>query len=235
MRHYLIVDDNQAFAENLAEIIRDVGDEMTVAGSGAEAISLVKANRYDAIVTDMRMPVMNGTALVHNLRRVDPGLPAIVATAYTGDDDLAAARKEGLLAILPKPVPLDRLLMLLGIARRDGLVVVVEDDTALSDNLSEMLRDRGFSVVTACSIVETERLGPVAPFLALVDLRIPGGPDGAAMVRLGAQFPAMPKMVITAFSEGLPTVAYDELFAKPFNSDSLLHAVEVRYAQRSAA
>src|SRR5512134_1318642 len=128
MRRYLVVDDNRAFAENLAEIVRDLGDEVDVAASGEAALALARARRFDCLVTDMRMPFMGGAELVHRLRRVDPGLPAVVVTAHVGDDELERARQEGLLAVLPKPVPLGRLLEALAGARRDGLVVVVEDD-----------------------------------------------------------------------------------------------------------
>ena len=48
MRHYLIVDDNRAFAENLSEIVLDLGHEVTVDENGAEALRLAKARRFDA-------------------------------------------------------------------------------------------------------------------------------------------------------------------------------------------
>jgi CheY-like chemotaxis protein len=102
MRRYLIVDDNRAFAENLAEILEDDGAEVTVVAGGAEAIEAARKTKFDALITDMRMPVMSGARLVHEIRAVDPGLPAIVVTAYTGEDDLTAARDEGLLAVLPR-------------------------------------------------------------------------------------------------------------------------------------
>ena len=86
-RHYLLVDDNIDFAENLAEILRDEGHRATVAGSGAEALKALSKERFDAVLTDMRMPVMGGAQFVRELRRVDPGIPALVATAYTGDED----------------------------------------------------------------------------------------------------------------------------------------------------
>src|SRR5262249_4497974 len=184
MRRYLVVDDNRAFAENLAEILCDQGAEVSVAGGGEEALALSQKTRFDALVTDMRMPVMSGARLVHEIRAVDPGLPAIVVTAYTGETDLLAARQEGLLAVLPKPVPLDRLAKLLESARRDGLVALVDDDSALADNLGEILRDRGFSVVMAKSVSETERLGKVRAFVALVALRMTRGLHGAGRRRL---------------------------------------------------
>jgi DNA-binding NtrC family response regulator len=229
MRRYLIVDDNLDFAENLAEILRDLGDEVAIAGGGREALALAGEARFDAVLTDMRMPLMGGAELVHEIRRLDPGVAALVITAHAGDDALEAARREGLLAVMPKPVPVNRLLELLGVARRDGLVVIVEDDQRLSDNLGEALRGRGFAAVTAASVLETERLGPVQPFCALVDLRVPGGPDGEAMRRLAAKFPALPMIIMTAVHDAPPAPG-TEFFHKPFDTGTLLSAIERLHA-----
>jgi CheY-like chemotaxis protein len=232
MRSYLIVDDNRDFAENLAEIVRDMGNEVVVAESGREALELARGRRFDALLTDMRMPFMGGAQVVHEIRRMDPGLAALVITAHVGDNDLEAARREGLLAVLPKPVPVDRLLRLLETARRDGLVVIIEDDLVLSDNLTEVLRSRGFATVTAASVLETERLGPVRPFCALVDLRIPGGPDGEAMARLGQHYPGLPMIVVTGHVGETPPLPHRGFFPKPFETDALLTAVERLHASR---
>jgi CheY-like chemotaxis protein len=226
VRRYLLVDDNRVFAENLAEIVHDAsGAEVDLAAGGPEALERVRRTRYDAVVSDMRMPVMGGAELVHRIRRIDPGVAALVVTAYTHDDDLIAARRHGLLAVLAKPTPIAQLLELLTAARRDGLVALVEDDAALSDNLSEALRARGFAAVTAASVLETDRLGEVEPFAAVVDLRVPGGPDGAAMRRLGERVPGLPIIVITAHDVDVPG-AYRALFRKPFDTAELLGAVE---------
>jgi CheY-like chemotaxis protein len=234
MRKYLIVDDNAAFAENLAEIFADAGVEVDTVPSGPAALERVKQNRYDVLISDMRMPVMGGAELVHRIRRLDPGLPAVVITAYTHDDDLEAARHEGLLGVLPKPAPLERLVELCASARRDGLVALVEDDPDLADNLSEALRAQGFSAVTAASVVETERLGDVRPFAALVDLRVPGGPDGMAMSRLAHKFPTLPMLVITGHMEVAPPLEHAGLFEKPFSTNELLAVVERLYGSRRA-
>jgi CheY-like chemotaxis protein len=225
MRTYLVVDDNLDFAENLAEILRDRGDDAAIAANGREAVALASGRRFDAVLTDMRMPLMGGAELVHALRRSDPGVPAMVITAHVGDDALEAARREGLLAVLPKPVDVPRLLELLASARRDGLVAVIEDDLRLSDNLCEALRSRGFAAVTAASVTETERLGPVRPFCALVDLRMPGGPDGEAMRRLAAKYPGLPMIVASAYPDP-PPIPHEAFFSKPFDTRELLEALE---------
>ncbi|TMB33910.1 MAG: response regulator [Deltaproteobacteria bacterium] len=226
MRRYLIVDDNQAFAENVAEILTDAGAEVTIVAGGPQALEAARSRRFDALVTDMRMPVMSGARLVHEIRAVDPGLPAIVVTAYTGEDDLLAARDEGLLAVLPKPAPIPRLLELLRNARRDGLVALVEDDPALADNLAEALRDRGFSAVTAHSVAETGRLGGVRPFAALVDIRVKGGSDGEALRTVLRQNPGLPVLAMTAFPDCKHAVEAIPVFEKPFHTGKLLDAIE---------
>jgi DNA-binding NtrC family response regulator len=228
MRRYLLVDDNTAFAENLAEIVVDAGAEASIAHSGERALALIQTTRYDAIVSDMRMPAMGGAELIHRARAIDPALPAIVVTAYTADNELAAARQEGLLGIFSKPVPIDRLVAVLGQARRDGVVALVEDDAALADNLTEALRARGFAAITARSVLETEHLG-VRPFAGVVDLRVPGGPDGAAMQRLAGKYPGLPLLVITALDQP-PPVPNAGLFAKPFDTGALLAAIEKLHA-----
>jgi DNA-binding NtrC family response regulator len=231
MRHYLVVDDNLELAENLAEILQAEGAQAVAVGGAEAALAQVRAQRFDAVLTDMRMPVSNGAALVHQLRQLDPGLPACVMTAYTSDDDLAAARREGLLAVFGKPVPVEGLLRTLSAARRDGLVALVEDDPALLDNLTEALQERGFGVVTAASVTEADRLGPVRPCAAVVDLRLPGGPDGEALRRLEARFPELPRLVITAHASPDGPLPAAELFQKPFDTAALLDALERLHAQ----
>jgi CheY-like chemotaxis protein len=234
MRRYLVVDDNVPIAENLAEIFRDEGAEVTIVTNGAEAIEAIKGTRFDVMLTDMRMPGMSGAQLVHEIRRIDPELPAIIITAYIGSEDLSHAEGAGLLAALPKPIPLQRLLHLAAVARRGGLVAVLEDDTALADNLRELLTEGGFSVVVARSVLETERLGAFLPFVALVDMRVPGGPPGEGMRLLHQRFPDAPLIVMTAFDSEQPPVQPQQTFIKPFDTAKLLDVVEKMYEGRGA-
>ena len=238
-RRYLIVDDNAAFAENLAEILQDEGAVVTVAASGAEALAVIAASSgaassFDALVTDMRMPIMSGARLVHEVRRIDADLPAIIVTAYTAEDDLLAARQEGLLAVLPKPAPIGHLIALLATARRRGLVALVDQDLAMADNLAEALRQRGFSAVSAHSVAEAGRLGGVRPFVALADLRVSDGHDGDALRLLIGRFPGMPVLVVTAYGHGQPVPAGLPRFSAPLDTAALLDKVEAIY-ERSMA
>ena len=113
MRHrYLIVDDNRAFAENLAEIAVDDGAEVDVALGGRRALELVEARRYDLLVTDLRMPEVDGAELLLRVRAIVPALPVLVIAAEIDEDELADLRRLGVLAVLPKPTPIDQFLAL---------------------------------------------------------------------------------------------------------------------------
>lgn len=235
MPKVLVIDDNRPFAENLCEILEEAGHEVVIATSGEEALQRVAGASFDVMLSDMRMPEMGGAELVHRMRQLDPGLPALVITAFTRDNDLERARQEGLLAILPKPVPIPVLLSLIACARRDGLVALIEDDSKLLDNLTEALRERGFATVTASTVLEAARLGAVTPFVALVDLRVPGGPDGEAMRALLARYPGIATLVMTAHPDGPILAGTQSVFIKPFQTADLLNAVEKLHSQHRAS
>jgi CheY-like chemotaxis protein len=226
---YLLVDDNPEFLENLEEILSDSGAQIHAAASGEKALELIKARRFDAVVTDMRMPGMNGAEFLHQLRGIDPCVPVILLSAYSPDAQLNEARRDGLLGILSKPAQIPRLLELLSNARRGGTVVLVEDDVNLAENLTEALNNLGLTVCTASNVKEIEQIG-AKPFAALVDLKVPGSRAGESVSRVKACFPGARTVVITAFANDAQD--YDELFTKPFDTPTLLKRLEAIYADQ---
>ena len=167
-RRYLVVDDNQPLAENLAEILETSGAEVDVELDPRAALGRLQARRYSALVTDMRMPGLGGAELLAAARLTDPGLPALVVTAFIGDSDLARVERMGVLATLPKPIPVELLLQRLEQARRGAVVWVVSATTDRLTRVMEFVRDHGCTPV------------PLSP-----DDAAPGGPTPLLAV-LGA-------------------------------------------------
>jgi DNA-binding response OmpR family regulator len=231
MARYLLVDDNVAFAENLAEIIEDSGGEAVVAESGERALELARQSRFDVLVSDMRMPGMSGIDVVRRLRELDAGIPALIVTAFTAEEELERARRAGVF-VLPKPVPIAELLGLLAGARRDGVIALVEDDRALAENLREILRDRGFATVLANNLRDLDWMGDVPLFAAVIDLRLPGTPDGESLRRFRERFPQLPIVVATGHSELASQVPTADRFIKPFSTAQLVARIEALYAAR---
>jgi CheY-like chemotaxis protein len=142
-RRYLVVDDNRPLAENLAEILETSGAEVDVEVDPLAALRRLQARRYTALVTDMRMPGLGGAELLAAARTTDPALPALVVTAFIGDADLARVERMGVLATLPKPVPVETLLKRLEHARRGAVVWVVHGASDGVSRLMELVRDHG--------------------------------------------------------------------------------------------
>ena len=142
-RRYLVVDDNQPLAENLAEILETSGAVVDVELDPVAALRRLQARRYTALVTDMRRPGLGGAELLAAARQSDPSLPALVVTAFIGDADLARVERMGVLAALPKPIPVETLLQRLENARRGAVVWVVCGGSDRVSRVMEFVRDHG--------------------------------------------------------------------------------------------
>jgi CheY-like chemotaxis protein len=103
MKTVLVVDDEPtvrfALAEGLAD--RRRGIKVATAGSGLEAITVLESERVDLVLTDLRMPEMDGFELLAHLRRNFAGLPVIVMTALGGSE--TETRLEGAVECFTKP------------------------------------------------------------------------------------------------------------------------------------
>jgi DNA-binding response OmpR family regulator len=99
----LIIDDNLALAENVAEILACEGCVTEIAGSGEEALTKPFSSAPDVVVTDYRLPGVNGADLIRALRKMGLRPVAIIISARTDDDTVDDAYAVGA-AFLPKPI-----------------------------------------------------------------------------------------------------------------------------------
>jgi CheY-like chemotaxis protein len=81
----LVVDDNRALAENLAEALECEGSIAEVAASGEEALAILEVRCFDLVITDVRMPGIDGLEVLRAIHRRSPGCPVVVMTAYARD------------------------------------------------------------------------------------------------------------------------------------------------------
>ena len=104
-----VVDDKLAMAETLADGLGDHGFTATAIGSGRAALDALAEGRVDVLVTDLRMPDIDGLALVEAARTAD--VPAIVMTAYGAIDSAIESIRKGAYHYLTKPFKLDELVI----------------------------------------------------------------------------------------------------------------------------
>jgi two-component system response regulator HydG len=112
-RRVLVVDDDHTLAETIADGLSDRGFVAIAAGTSAEAAKRIGEEPFDALVTDLRMPGVDGLALLSVARRVAPGCPVIVMTAYSAVDTAVESIRRGAYHYLTKPFKVDELALFL--------------------------------------------------------------------------------------------------------------------------
>jgi two-component system response regulator AtoC len=100
----LVVDDEEGIREFVAEALEDNGHVAVRARDGAEAAARLRAQAFDLMITDLRMPEMDGMALVRAARAEQPEMEVIVLTAHGSVETAVEAMKLGAFDYLRKPI-----------------------------------------------------------------------------------------------------------------------------------
>ena len=112
-RRVLVVDDDATVRTSLAEALAEDGVEVTVAEDGVRALTMVGQAIPDVVLCDVRMPEMDGRALLAILRERAPSVDVIMMTAYDDMHTVVSAMQGGAVEFLVKPIDLDQLLTVL--------------------------------------------------------------------------------------------------------------------------
>ena len=104
MARVLVVDDEEGIREFVAEALEDDGHVVVRAKDGAEAAARLRAQAFDLVITDLRMPEMDGMALVRTARAEQPEMEVIVLTAHGSVETAVEAMKLGAFDYLRKPI-----------------------------------------------------------------------------------------------------------------------------------
>jgi two-component system response regulator AtoC len=110
-RSVLIVDDEEPMRHLLAVFLRERGYEVRAAANGEEALRELAARDHDLVLSDLRMPRMDGLALLAEVRRLHPDVTFIVMSAYGSHDVAIEAMKAGAYDYLSKPFKPDEVLL----------------------------------------------------------------------------------------------------------------------------
>jgi DNA-binding NtrC family response regulator len=114
----LVVDDRAEMAEIVAEALCERGYDGVAVTSGPDAFRRLHEERVDALVTDLRMPDVDGLTLLRLSRMLDPTRPVILMTAYSSLDTALEAAEAGTWQYLTKPFRVEALERLLDEALR---------------------------------------------------------------------------------------------------------------------
>jgi two-component system NtrC family response regulator len=133
METILVVDDEKNYLLVLSAVLEDEGYEVLTANSGHEALEIQKSSDLDLILTDMKMPAMDGLELLENVKASDPDLPVIMMTAHGTIDKAVEAMQKGAYSYILKPFDNERLTIY--VKKAVALFQVVKENRRLRETV----------------------------------------------------------------------------------------------------
>ena len=99
----LIVDDEVDLSVNMKELLEDEAKNIFIANNGEEGLEILKTQKIDCVVSDVKMPVMDGLKMIEIARQLGLNMPFIFYTGHGSAELKRMARELGALDLLTKP------------------------------------------------------------------------------------------------------------------------------------
>lgn len=125
--HVLVIDDDQTILDAYTDVLSRHGYTVTPCPDSTKVMGLLKTQRYDAILLDIRMPGIEGTDLLPLIKKLQPAVPVLVVSAYCDDTNRDYYQTLGASAALAKPFSHEALLDALSrvLDQEEGIPVVL--------------------------------------------------------------------------------------------------------------
>jgi two-component system response regulator FlrC len=130
----LVVDDEEGIREFVAEALEGAGHDVVASASGDAALGELRRRSFDLMITDLKMPGMDGLTLLERAREAEPNLEVIVLTAHGSVDAAVKAMKLGAFDFVQKPISgLDELRLIAARALERRSLLALRERAARSD------------------------------------------------------------------------------------------------------
>ena len=136
MAHILIVDDEERMRHLLSIMLESRGYRVDQAGDGLEAFEMVRATPFDMVITDIKMPRMDGTQFLEKVMELDMPCPVVFITAFATVESAVEAMRQGACDYITKPFEEDRIL--LTVERTLNLSKIMAENRDLKRELREV-------------------------------------------------------------------------------------------------
>jgi DNA-binding NtrC family response regulator len=131
----LVIDDEPMQITSIKSFLQRRNYTVFTANSGPEGLAIVREGHVDLIISDFRMPEMNGLGVIREVKKINPEILVVLMTAYTDIDDAVQVLKEGAYDYLSKPIDLEELEMIIQKVRERNYLV--SENRLLKEQLFE--------------------------------------------------------------------------------------------------
>jgi two-component system sensor histidine kinase/response regulator len=236
----LVVDDDPLLLDLMVETLNTIGYNAEGVLGGKEALEYLEDNDVQLLITDIKMPEMDGIELSQLVKKLYPKLPVIFISAAFTPAVLQRIEGEPFLA---KPFRISQVEALIKNSmepvsdtmqtKSANSILVVDDDDGFRIMLMENLKISGYNVCGASDAIKAvEQLKQGGISAVITDFKMPGM-DGLSLSRyVRQQWPALPVILMTAYinvNEN-PEVQFndaDGFLMKPFKIDSITGLLEM--------
>ncbi len=140
MPHICVIDDKELMRDSISSALKRGGFNATTFADPVKALAAIRRSNFDLILTDLKMPQMDGLSLMRALREARVETPVIIMTAYGSVDNAVEAMRLGAFDFVQKPFEADGLCMQIERAMRHRRVC--QDNEALKASIADMSRER---------------------------------------------------------------------------------------------
>lgn len=234
----LVVDDDDRIRSLLLDTLSALGYHALGAKNGEEALTLLETEKLDMVITDVRMPKMNGLSLLKNIKNRNPLLPVLIITGYNFTYTKDQAMEGGADGFLAKPFRIGKIEELmrkaLGIKTttkekpyRLKKILVVDDDDQLRNMLLEVLGSLDYFPIGVEDGEKALNQLRIQDFdLVVSDIRMPKMDGLTLLANIKKMAPDLPVVMITGFPSACPAQkamqeGADGYLAKPFRIERI--------------
>jgi putative two-component system response regulator len=167
----LIVDDEELICRLLAQRLSSEGFSCVTANNGREALSHFYKNTFSLIISDIKMPEMDGIELLKRVRDLNPKMMVIMVTAYPEIDMAVEAMRLGAYDFIIKPADLD--LILLSVKKALEKKRLEDEVEAYHINLEKLVEERTANLQQAFRVLKKAHLDSVKVLAEAIDAKDP--------------------------------------------------------------
>jgi DNA-binding NtrC family response regulator len=238
----LLIEDDETARSKLSRAIQKEGYQVLTAMNGREGVEQFRKEKPEIVVTDLKMPGMDGLEVMHTVRHESKTTQIIVVTAFGETDTAITALREGALDYLKKPIDLDELTVALGRAKerlasyKQGesfpTLLLADDEEKIRERLARVLEKEGWRVIPVPNGEEAVKTFKEMKIdIAMMDIKMPKKDGLQALHEMRAMSDDFEAIILTGYGDESSAIqalrdGAINFLKKPIDLDQMILAVQ---------